>query len=67
MERSATLLAFAGVFSEPLEVPEQRLVQRWLAHGLDETAIKTRAVTNDMPNAKRILEHRNLKAADIRP
>ena len=49
----------------PLEVLERRLVQRWLAHGIDEAAAKIRAATNDIPNAKRILEHSNLQAVDI--
>ena len=51
--------------SPPLEVLEQRLVRRWLAHGLDEGAAKKRAATNDIPNAKRILEQSDLQAVDI--
>ena len=51
--------------SPPLEVLEQRLVQRWLAHGLEEGAAKKRAATNDIPNAKRILEQSDLQAVDI--
>ena len=51
--------------SPPLEVLEQRLVERWLAHGLEEGAAKKRARTNDIPNAKRILEQSDLQAVDI--
>ena len=51
--------------SPPLEVLEQRLVQRWLAYGLDEAAAKARAASNDIPNAKRVLEQSNLQALDI--
>ena len=54
------------VFISPsLEVLEQRLVQRWLAYGLEEAAAKARAASNDIPNAKRVLEQSNLQALDI--
>lgn len=51
--------------SPPLKVLEQRLIQRWLAHGLDAAAAKERAASNDIPNAERILEQSNLQAVDI--
>ena len=51
--------------SPPLKVLEQRLIQRWLAHGLDVAAAKERAASNDIPNAERILEQSNLEAVDI--
>ncbi|MFP1630222.1 nucleoside/nucleotide kinase family protein [Zhengella sp. ZM62] len=39
-----------------LDVPEaeleRRLVQRWLAHGLDPQAARSRALGNDIPNAR---------------
>jgi len=42
-----------------LNVPEQvlldRLVQRWLDHGLDPQAARTRAEANDIPNARLVL------------
>ncbi|MDC0948811.1 nucleoside triphosphate hydrolase [Gammaproteobacteria bacterium] len=40
-----------------LEVLEQRLVQRWLDHGLDGDAARRRAEHNDLPNARRVLSH----------
>ena len=51
--------------SPPLKVLEQRLIQRWIAHGLDVAAAKERAASNDIPNAERILEQSNLEAVDI--
>lgn len=39
-------------------VLEDRLIQRWRDHGLDEDAAKRRALENDIPNAKRILNAR---------
>lgn len=35
----------------------ERLVQRWLAHGLDAAAARRRAMSNDIPNAKHVLEN----------
>ena len=34
-----------------------RLIQRWLSHGLSRTAATRRAESNDIPNAKRVIEH----------
>jgi len=51
--------------SPPLKVLEQRLIQRWIAHGLDVAAAKERAASNDIPNAEHILEQSNLEAVDI--
>lgn len=48
-----TLTVFLG---PTLEVLEERLVQRWLTHGLDPQAAKQRATDNDLPNARLILE-----------
>jgi len=33
----------------------QRLIDRWLAHGLDEAAALARAMSNDIPNAELVL------------
>lgn len=48
-----------------LDVPEpvllDRLVQRWLDHGLAPDAARTRAEANDIPNARLVLE-RSVKA-----
>lgn len=43
-----------------LQVPEtvlvQRLIARWLAHDHDLTAARARALGNDLPNARRVVE-----------
>lgn len=49
----------------PLQVLEQRLMQRWLEHGLDEAAAKARTLTNDIPNAKLILSQSRMQTIDI--
>ena len=42
-----------------LDVPEaeleRRLIRRWLHHGLDAPAARARALSNDIPNAHRVL------------
>jgi len=42
-----------------LDVPfpelERRLIDRWITHGLDAVAARTRAMTNDFPNAKLVI------------
>ncbi len=42
-----------------LDVPEaeleRRLVQRWLDHGHDAAAARARALSNDIPNARRVM------------
>lgn len=54
----AALWDFSVFFSEPLEVLEARLMQRWLDHNHSPEDAKRRVAFNDLPNAKRILEHR---------
>lgn len=39
----------------PIAVLEARLTQRWLDHGLDADAARTRAMGNDIPNARRVV------------
>lgn len=39
----------------PLPELERRLVQRWLDHGHDEAAARVRALSNDIPNAERVV------------
>lgn len=39
----------------PEDVLRQRLVARWQAHGLAPAAARSRAETNDIPNARRVL------------
>ena len=42
-----------------VEVPEaeleRRLIRRWLRHGLDPEAARARALSNDIPNAARVM------------
>ena len=40
-----------------MTVLEKRLVKRWLDYGLDEPAARQRAMTNDVPNARLVIEH----------
>ena len=40
-----------------MTVLEKRLVRRWLDYGLDEQASRQRAMTNDVPNARLVIEH----------
>ena len=49
----------------PQAVLEQRLVQRWLAHGLDEPAARARAITNDLPNAELITTQSDIQNVDM--
>ena len=50
-----------------LDVPagelEERLVRRWLDHGLPDEQARARAQGNDIPNARRVVERR--RKADI--
>jgi pantothenate kinase len=41
--------------SVPLDVLESRLIARWRDHGLPEDAARTRALGNDIPNARAVL------------
>ncbi len=46
------------IFINPgIDVLEQRLIQRWLNHGYDQASAKQRALSNDIPNARFVLEH----------
>ena len=36
---------------------EERLIKRWLEHGLEPEAAKLRALSNDIPNAHCVVEH----------
>lgn len=49
----------------PLDILQQRLIKRWLDHGLPEEAAKERAASNDIPNAKLILTHSHRQTIDI--
>ncbi len=51
------LLFDLSVFVSPaIEILEQRLIQRWLDHGLGQEAAAARARENDLANAKIIIE-----------
>lgn len=39
----------------PMSVLEERLIQRWLDHGLTRSAAETRARRNDIPNAELVM------------
>lgn len=39
----------------PAPLLEQRLIQRWLDHGHDPEAARDRALSNDIPNAEKVL------------
>ena len=47
----------------PFETLKERLIQRWLNHGMDAEAAEHRALSNDIPNALRVVE--NVLAADL--
>jgi fructokinase len=59
----ARFWALSVFLDAPLDLLEERLIQRWLDHGLEREAAIARARSNDMPNARRILE--NSRGADI--
>lgn len=46
-----------SVFLEvPLDILQQRLIQRWLDYGADYEMAKTRALSNDIPNAELVIQ-----------
>ena len=46
------------IFINPgLEVLQERLIDRWLEHGLDPERARTRAQCNDIPNARYVIEN----------
>lgn len=48
----------SSVFLDPgIEEITDRLVRRWLTHGHDAEAARQRALSNDIPNAKHVLEN----------
>lgn len=47
----------------PMDELERRLIQRWLDHGLEAEEARTRALSNDIPNALVVLEEST--AADV--
>lgn len=54
-DRLAPLWDLSIFLDVPDEELERRLIRRWRDHGCDEVAAKTRAQSNDMPNARRVV------------
>lgn len=52
----APLYHLSVMLDVPLETLEERLVGRWLAHGLAPEAARERALSNDIPNARLVQE-----------
>lgn len=50
--------------SPPMHVLKDRLVQRWIDHGLDAAAALRKTMGNDLPNAERVI--RDSGGADMR-
>ncbi|MCV6586288.1 MAG: AAA family ATPase [Marinibacterium sp.] len=50
---------------DDLETLERRLVARWIAHGHDAPSARARALGNDIPNARRVLDHRLASDLDL--
>ncbi|MFH1806945.1 MAG: nucleoside triphosphate hydrolase [Pseudomonadota bacterium] len=48
----APLFDLTVFLDAPLETLEARLIQRWIDHGHDATSARTRALSNDIPNAR---------------
>lgn len=47
-----------SVFIRPsIETLEERLIERWLSYGFDQTAAEKKALSNDIPNARTILDN----------
>ncbi|NNE81658.1 MAG: nucleoside triphosphate hydrolase [Silicimonas sp.] len=49
---------FSVFLSPPLSVLDARLIQRWIDHGFSEIDARNKASQNDIPNAERVLAHR---------
>ena len=41
----------------PIDELERRLIERWLSYGLTQEEARARAMSNDIPNARRVVEH----------
>ncbi|MGQ7844784.1 hypothetical protein ACUNV4_09920 [Granulosicoccus sp. 3-233] len=55
-KRLAPLFHLSVMLDVPLQTLEERLVQRWLYHGLEPEAARQRALSNDIPNARIVQE-----------
>ncbi len=61
--QAAPLFDLTVFLSVPQKVLEERLIRRWLDHGLDPDAARLRALGNDIPNALHV--NANSRSADI--
>lgn len=52
---------FTVFLDVPVETLKARLIQRWLDHGFDQEKAEEKALSNDIPNALRVVEN-NLRA-----
>ena len=55
-KKLAPLYHLSVMLDVPLETLEERLVERWLAHGMAPEAARERALSNDIPNARLVQE-----------
>ncbi len=55
-QQLASLFDLTVMLDVPLEVLEERLVQRWLDHGHDPELARSRALSNDIPNAQVVVQ-----------
>lgn len=55
-QQLAALFDLNVMLDVPLEVLEERLVQRWLDHGHDPELARSRALSNDIPNAQVVVQ-----------
>ena len=55
---------FSVSIQPSMAVLEERLIQRWLDHGFDETGARRKTETNDLPNARRVIEN-SLQADNV--
>jgi pantothenate kinase len=47
------------MITEPRAALEQRLLDRWRSHGIDEATAQARVSGNDLPNVDHVLAHSN--------
>ncbi len=62
-DRMADLIDLSIMLEVDRAELERRLIERWLDHGLPPDAARERALGNDMPNARYVVEHS--RRADI--
>lgn len=62
-KRLAPLVDFSVFLDVDEGELERRLVERWRDHGLDEGAARARVLSNDLPNARRVMAAR--RAPDL--